>query len=100
VVFSESAGEKVHLARYNQSGEGDTSMSFVRIRISDPDREARGFVELAKRGRVICLPQHTYEVPKKHLKVLQEMRIPFVILKEESPIDALVSLRNPRSPKV
>jgi hypothetical protein len=40
----------------------------VKFKFADAAKEAEGFVALAKRLRVICLPDNTYEIAKSGWK--------------------------------
>jgi hypothetical protein len=52
-------------------------MQMVKIKFQNPAHDARGSLELAKRFRVICLPEDTYEVPAAALTVLDELQLPY-----------------------
>ena len=52
----------------------------VRFRFADPAKEAEGFVALAKRLRVMCLADKTYEIAKPGLEVLKELGITYEVL--------------------
>ena len=54
-------------------------MQMARIKFRNNKDDARGFVELAKRVKVICLPDDEYEVSLKSLKILDELKIPYDI---------------------
>ena len=69
-------------------------MQMARIRFHDDEDEAKGLVELAKRVRVICLPNDLYEIPHKSLTMLEEMKIPYTLIKEEGFDHAIYALRN------
>jgi hypothetical protein len=72
-------------------------MQMSRIRFHDDASEAKGLVELAKRVRVICLPDDLYIIPKKSLTLLEELKIPYILIKEEGLDHALHALRNSHS---
>jgi hypothetical protein len=55
-------------------------MQMARIRFSDVATEANGFVALAKRVKVICFSDNTYEFPRSALNVLDELGIAYEIL--------------------
>ena len=75
-------------------------MQMVRIKFSDAAREADGFVALAKRVKVICFSDNTYEFVRSGLKVLDELGIGYEILAEEGFDSACHALRNSPAIKV
>lgn len=75
-------------------------MQMVRIKFTDPAREAEGFVALAKRIRVICFADDTYEIARLGLKILDELGIAYQVLVEEGFDSAGHALRNPAASKV
>jgi hypothetical protein len=75
-------------------------MQMVRIKFSDAASEAEGFVALAKRVKVICFSDNTYEFVRSGLKLLDELGIAYGILAEEGFDGACHALRNPVAPKV
>jgi hypothetical protein len=52
-------------------------MQMVRIKFSDPTSEADGFVALAKRLKVICFSDNTYEFARSGLKLLDDLGIAY-----------------------
>lgn len=56
-------------------------MQMVKIRFTDPAKEAEGFVALAKQVRVICFADDTYEITKSHLKILDDLNIPYEVMR-------------------
>ncbi len=72
----------------------------VRIKFDDAGREGEGFLALAKRLRVICLPERTYEFAKSGLTLLDELGIPYRVITEEGFDRACHALRNPIASKV
>ncbi len=52
-------------------------MQLVKIQIADPAGRAKALVEMARRGRVICLPEDTFVVPKAALALLQTLGVPY-----------------------
>ena len=52
-------------------------MQMVKIQISDPAGRAKALVEMARRGRVICLPEDTFIVPEAALALLQTLGVPY-----------------------
>jgi len=75
-------------------------MQMVRIRFTKPAKEAEGFVALAKRLRVICLPEHTYEIAKSGLTILDDLGIAYTVIAEEGFDRACRALRNSVASKV
>jgi hypothetical protein len=55
-------------------------MQMVRIKFSDSASEADGFVALAKRVKVICFLDNSYEFARSGLKLLDELGIAYDIL--------------------
>jgi hypothetical protein len=70
-------------------------MQMVKIKFQNPTHDAQGSLELAKRFRVICLPEDTYEVPAAALAVLDELQLPYRLLETEGFDHAVRTLRNP-----
>jgi hypothetical protein len=52
-------------------------MQMVKIQITDKAGSATAFVEMSKRGRIICLPDDVYVVPEPALSLLQTLNIGF-----------------------
>jgi hypothetical protein len=52
-------------------------MQMVKIQIPDPAGRAKALVEMARRGRVICLPEDTFVVPEAALALLQSLGVPY-----------------------
>ena len=77
-----------------------TSMQMVRIKFGDPAKEAKGFVALAERIRVICLSDSTYEIAKSGLKILDDLGIDYEVVAEEGFDRACHALRNSPAAKV
>jgi hypothetical protein len=75
-------------------------MQMVRIKFSQTTSEAEGFVALAKRVRVICFSDNTYEFARSGLKLLDDLGIAYDILAEEGFDSACHSLRNSVAPKI
>ncbi|MGA2175726.1 MAG: hypothetical protein ABSH38_12165 [Verrucomicrobiota bacterium] len=75
-------------------------MQMVRIKFSDAASEAEGFVALAKRVKVICFSDNTYEFARSGLKLLDDLGIAYDVLAEEGFDSACHALRNPAAPKV
>jgi len=75
-------------------------MQMVRIKFSDAASEAEGFVALAKRVKVICFSDNTYEFARSGLKLLDDLGIAYDVLAEEGFDSACHALRNTAAPKV
>ena len=75
-------------------------MQMVRIRFPDARQEAEGFVALAKRLRVICFADNTYELGKSGLRILDELGISYEVIVEEGFDRACHALRNSAAAKV
>jgi hypothetical protein len=73
-------------------------MQMVKLKFQDPTHDAQGALELAKRFRVICLPEDTYEVPQVALAVLDALQLSYRILETEGFDHAVRALRNPPAP--
>lgn len=68
----------------------------VRIRFRNKADAAQGYYQLFTRGTVRSLPDFTYEVSEELLKVLDDAKIPYDIIKaESSDPDAAETIRNP-----
>jgi hypothetical protein len=52
----------------------------VKIQIPDRDDRLKCFVELARRGRVICLPDNVFIVPEPALELLRSLGVAWVEL--------------------
>ncbi len=52
-------------------------MQMVKIQISDRNERAKALVEMARRGRVICLPDDIFIVPEPALELLQALAISY-----------------------
>jgi len=69
-------------------------MQMVRIRFKDAAKAAEGFVALARRIRVICFADETYELAKSGLKILDDLGIAYEVIAEEGFDRACHALRN------
>ena len=69
-------------------------MELARIRIADPDQEARGIYELVKRFRVICLADSTFFVPPKALERLDDLAVKYEVIERCSLDHAIKALRD------
>ena len=47
----------------------------VKIQIPDRSDRAKAMVEMARRGRVICLPEDTFVVPEPALELLRSLSV-------------------------
>jgi len=72
----------------------------VRFKFSDGSREAEGMVALAKRVKVICFADDTYEIAKPSLRILDDLGIAYQVLTEEGFDGACHALRNSTAVKV
>lgn len=50
-------------------------MQMVKIQIPDRSERASSLVEMARRGRVICLPDDIFVVPEPALELLQSLGV-------------------------
>ena len=75
-------------------------MRMARIKFKNDGDDARGFVELAKRVRLICLPDDEYEISEKDLNVLDELNIPYFLLKIEGFDHVYGKIRNSIAAKI
>jgi hypothetical protein len=75
-------------------------MRMARIKFTNDKDDARGFVELAKRVRVICLPDDEYEISEKALSILDELDIPYFLLEIEGFDHVYGKIRNFTAAKV
>ena len=73
-------------------------MQMVKIKFQNPQEDARGALELAKRFTVICLPEDTYEVPAAALGMLDALHLAYCLLETESFDHAIRTLRHPSAP--
>jgi hypothetical protein len=55
-------------------------MQMVKIQVPDRADSAKCLVEVARRGRVVCLPDEVYVVPEPALALLQSLGIHYVEL--------------------
>ena len=55
-------------------------MQMVKIQIPEREDRARCLIELARRGRVVCLPDDVFVVPEQALSLLQSMAVRYVEL--------------------
>jgi len=69
-------------------------MKMIKLRFTNPTNDAAGALALAKKFKVICLPNDTYEVPDQALELLDEFQLPYVLLETEGFDHAIRALRN------
>jgi hypothetical protein len=50
-------------------------MQMVKIRVPERSDRAKSLVEMARRGRVVCLPDHVFVVPEPALELLQSLGV-------------------------
>jgi len=50
-------------------------MQMVRIRVPERSDRVKSLVEVARRGRVVCLPDDVFIVPEPALELLQSLGI-------------------------
>jgi hypothetical protein len=58
-------------------------MNMVEFKIAQPQREAEGIVEIARRMRITCLEGDRFLVAEAGLDVLDRLTIPYTILSRE-----------------
>ncbi|MBU2461307.1 hypothetical protein KKH65_00315 [bacterium] len=66
----------------------------IRIKFKDKKADEKGLCELAKRMKVICFPNDIYEISLNGLKVLDDLKIEYQIIKKESFDYAYSAIRN------
>jgi hypothetical protein len=52
-------------------------MQMVKIQIPSPEDRAKSLVEMARRGRIVCLPGNTFVVPEPALELLQSLGVAY-----------------------
>jgi hypothetical protein len=50
-------------------------MQMVKIRVPERSDRAKSLVEMARRGRVVCLPDDVFVVPEPALELLQSLGV-------------------------
>lgn len=55
-------------------------MQMVKIHIPEREDRAKCLIELARRGRVVCLPDDVFVVPEQALSLLQALSVRHVEL--------------------
>ncbi len=58
-------------------------MNMVEFKISQPDRESEGIIEIARRMRVTCLEGERFLVAESGLAMLDRLGIPYAVLSHE-----------------
>lgn len=71
-------------------------MQMVKIRFAEKDK-ARGLVELARRMKVICLPDDEYLIAEANLRLLDNLGLTYEVLETEAFDSAIRKIRNPAS---
>ena len=74
-------------------------MRMVKIRFGEKDK-ARGLVELARRIKVICLPDDEYLIAEPNLGLLATLGLAYEVLGTEGFDSAIHKIRNTASVKV
>lgn len=74
-------------------------MQMVRFRFSEKDK-ASGWLELAKRIKIIALRNNEYLIAKDNLELFNELGLEYEILGEEGFDSAIRKIRNTSSTKV
>ncbi|MBU0567496.1 hypothetical protein KJ693_03905 [bacterium] len=69
-------------------------MEMVKIKFKDKEADAKGLCGLAKRMKVVCLPDDVYEISSRGLKILDTLNIDYQILKKEGFDYAYSAIRN------
>jgi hypothetical protein len=68
-------------------------MQMVKIRFAEKDK-ARGMVELARRVKVICLPNGEYFLAQPNLSLLDKLELGYEVLGTEGFDSAIRKIRN------
>ena len=81
------SGEAKHLAvqSWRQFGQDiclskGIAMQMVKIQIPERSDRVKSLVELARRGRVICLPEDVFVVPEPALELLRSLGVSYLEL--------------------
>lgn len=85
--------------KYSPALCGVLSMQMVRIRLTG-ESKARGFVELARRIRMICLPNDEYLIAAENMHLLNELDISYEVLGREDFQNAIREIRSAIAIKV
>lgn len=68
-------------------------MQMVRIRFAEQDK-ARGLVELARRVKVLCLPDDEYLIAEPNMSLMDKLGLSYEILGTEGFDSAIHKIRN------
>jgi hypothetical protein len=55
-------------------------MQYVKIQIPDHPRRAEATLEISRRGRVDCYPEHVYMMPEPALEILDQFGVAYTEL--------------------
>jgi hypothetical protein len=58
----------------------DRIMQMVKIQIPEREDRVKSLVELARRGRIVCLPDNVFVVPEPALELLRSLEVSYVEL--------------------
>ena len=64
-------------ARETDPSSKGESMQMVKIQIPDRTDRAKCLVEMARRGRIVCLPDDVFIVPEPALALLQSLAVTY-----------------------
>jgi hypothetical protein len=70
-------------------------MKMVRFRFANESDVARGFVGLAKRVQLYCFPNDEFELAQRDLWMLDELEIPYEVVRTEGFDHAYREIRGP-----
>jgi hypothetical protein len=71
-------------------------MQMVRIRFAESDK-ARGLVEVARRVKVVCLPDDEYLIAQSNLELLNQLGLAFEVVDTEGFDSAVRAIRTAAS---
>jgi hypothetical protein len=74
-------------------------MQMVKIRVPERSDRAKSLVEMARRGRVVCLPDDVFVVPEPALELLQSLGVNYQELGRGGFDYAEKALRDPLAAK-
>ncbi|MBM4045410.1 MAG: hypothetical protein FJ279_09865 [Planctomycetes bacterium] len=74
-------------------------MQMARIRFAEKDR-AEGLVALARRIKVVCLPDDQYLIAEANLRLLDDLGLTYEVLAVEGFDSAVRKVRNTAAAKV
>jgi hypothetical protein len=75
-------------------------MQMVKIQIPDRQERAQAFVEMGRRGRIVCLPDNVFIVPEPALELLTKMGVHYQELGRGGFDYAEKALRDSVAPQV